>query len=77
MLDQGGKLYNGKNIIDQFSEFNYEIFPTRAMSSFQNGAVKKNQIKSCSPMPILMQNFGHIAFANPCASRIPSRTMLI
>jgi hypothetical protein len=41
MLDQGGKLYNCKKIIDLFSEFNYKVLSTGAISSFQIGVVEK------------------------------------
>jgi hypothetical protein len=41
MLDQGGELYNCQKIKDLFAEFDYKVFPTGAMSSWQNGVVEK------------------------------------
>ena len=41
VLDQGGELYNNPEVRDLFGEFDYEIRPTGADSSNQNGPVER------------------------------------
>ena len=53
VLDQGGELYGNPDIRNLFKRYNYEIFPTGADSSSQNGPAERahrtvsNGIKSC------------------------------
>ena len=53
VLNQGGELYGHLDVRNLFKRYNYEIFPTGADSSSQNGPVKRahctvsNGIKSC------------------------------
>lgn len=41
VIDQGGKLYNNSKVVTLFCKFDYEVLPTGAGLSFQNGPVKQ------------------------------------
>jgi hypothetical protein len=41
-MDQGGELYNNPKIRDLFKEFGYDVYPTGADSSHQNGPVERS-----------------------------------
>ena len=40
-MDQGGKLFNNPKGVTLFCRFGYEVLPTGADSSFQNGPVER------------------------------------
>ena len=41
VLDQGGELYRNLDVINLFRKFKYQVFPTGADSSNQNGPVER------------------------------------
>ena len=69
VLDQGGELYGNPDVQNLFKRYHYEIFPTGADSSSQNGPVKRahctvsNGIKSCligAGLPIAYWSFAFL-----------------
>jgi hypothetical protein len=42
VLDQGGTLYNNPAVVSLFEEFDYEVHPTGAGASHQNGPTKRS-----------------------------------
>ena len=68
VMDQGGELYNNPEVRTLFKRYNYEIYPTGADSSNQNGPVERshrtvsNGIKSCLIGAGLPASFWPFAF---------------
>ena len=40
-MGQGGKLFNNPKVVTLFQRYGYEVLPTGADSSFQNGPVER------------------------------------
>jgi len=42
VMDQGGEMYRNPAILNLFQRYKYQVFPTGADASFQNGQVKRS-----------------------------------
>ena len=69
VLDQGGKLYGNPEVQNLLKQYQYDVYPTGADSSSQNGPVQRthqtvsNGIKSCligAGLPIAYWSFAFL-----------------
>lgn len=54
VLDQGGELYNNPQVKDLFREFGYEIRPTGADASNQNGPVERAHLTAANAVRAML-----------------------